>query len=183
MGVAVVVVSFFISELAGYIVHKLAHWPKTGLLYETHLVHHFKHYPPKRYTSKRYLGNLRTSFIWWFIPAFLLIGILAWCILPLSLFITALATMSTAAIVNTTLHDSFHVENHWLKRFKWHQRLVIIHYIHHINVKKNLGIYFFFFDVITNNFKNPRFQRRPPSWPFSHPSSSAEHAKEDHQEK
>jgi len=145
--------SFLISETIGYGVHRLAHWPKSGGLYRDHLYHHFQAYPPGQYMTEKYLGDLKTSFLPYFVPVFILLNLTALAFLPWQLFVFFLTTSSIVALVNTYLHDSFHVSGHWLKRFSWHLHLSSVHLIHHHNVKRNLGIYWFGLDRIFGTFK------------------------------
>jgi sterol desaturase/sphingolipid hydroxylase (fatty acid hydroxylase superfamily) len=93
----------------------------------------------------------------------------AYMILPWYLFVPSIITMSLISFVNVVLHDSFHIKNHWLKRYRWHRRLAETHFIHHRNIKKNLGIYFYLFDRMSGSFKRPP-QKSGASGPSSRPS-------------
>lgn len=139
---ATVVIAFFLSEWVGFSVHRLAHWPGSGWLFRNHLRHHAEAYPPSRYQTERYLGDLKTSFLRIFVPLFVGLNVLAWIVLPWHLATIFFVTSSATALANSYLHDSYHMNDHWLRRFGWHRRLVDTHYVHHLNVKKNLGIYF-----------------------------------------
>lgn len=145
--------TFFITELVGFLVHRLAHWPKAGKLFRDHLDHHAKFYPPSSYLSERYLGDIRTSFLPWFVLIFLAFNLLAGLILPWPLSLTFFVVCSTVSLMNSYLHDSFHVENHWLTKFHWHHKMREIHRVHHQNVRVNLGIYWYFFDRLGGTFR------------------------------
>lgn len=166
----VVAATFLFSEFIGYVIHRLAHWPKSGPLYRKHLIHHFQAYPPHQMISEKYVGDLSTSFIPYFTPIFLLMIVGAYVFLPWTLFLPAWITMATVSLVNNHLHDSFHVKGHWLKRFAWHRRLSKIHFVHHHNVKRNLGIYWYGFDRLTGNFRTS--SAREPAGPSPSPAAS-----------
>jgi hypothetical protein len=153
---ATAVLTFFFSEAVGYSIHRLAHWPKSGKIFRNHLHHHSHAYPPSRYQSEKYLGDLKTSFIPIFIPVFLLVNLLAIRILPLACYPVFLLVSSAVAVANNYFHDSFHVSGHWLSRFKFYGRLKSTHLIHHENVKKNLGIYWYGYDKVIGSFRKPR---------------------------
>ena len=59
------------------------------------------------------------------------------------------------------LHDAFHIERHWLYRIpiikNWFASLVSLHYLHHVDMNSNFGIFSFFWDrmfgTYTNNLK------------------------------
>lgn len=166
--VLTVLVTFLVSEAVGYAIHRMAHWPGSGPLYRKHLIHHFQAYPPHQLLSENYVGDLSTSFIPWFVPIFLVLVVGAYILLPWQLFLPAWATMATVALVNNHLHDSFHVTGHWLKRFRWHRNLSEVHFVHHHNVKRNLGIYWYGIDRLVGSFKRP--ETASSSGPSSRPS-------------
>lgn len=167
-----IAVTFLVSETIGYLVHRLAHWPKSGKLYQDHLHHHFQAYPPGQYMTEKYLGDLKTSFLPYFIPPFILLNVGAAALLPWPLFLVFLITSSTVSLVNNYLHDSFHVKGHWLKKFGWHRGLSDVHWVHHHNVKRNLGIYWYGVDRMLGTFKP--FSAPGPAGPSPSPGSFPE---------
>ncbi|CAF3514577.1 unnamed protein product [Rotaria sp. Silwood1] len=45
------------------------------------------------------------------------------------------------AFIGNWLHHAYHVEDHWLERFKWYHELRALHYIHHLGTAKhNYGV-------------------------------------------
>jgi sterol desaturase/sphingolipid hydroxylase (fatty acid hydroxylase superfamily) len=45
------------------------------------------------------------------------------------------------AFIGNWLHHAYHVEDHWLERFKWFHELRALHYIHHLGTAKhNYGV-------------------------------------------
>lgn len=147
------IVSFFFSEAVGFAIHRLAHWSGSGKLFQDHLNHHAVAYPPSKYLSAKYLGDLRTSFIPYFIPVFVAFNLLAFAIMSWPMALTFLVVSSAVSLASNMLHDSYHVKDHWLTRFSWHRHLREVHRVHHVNVKKNLGIYFYFYDRLFGSFR------------------------------
>ena len=150
-----VITTFFLVETVGFSVHRLAHWPRAGKIFRDHLHHHAHAYPPGRYQSERYLGDLKTSFLPVFVPIFVVWNILAAALLPWPCFVAFFATSSVLSLFNNYMHDSFHVTTHWLRRYRWYDRLSATHRVHHENVKKNLGIYWYVFDRIFGTYRSP----------------------------
>lgn len=150
-----VIVAFFTVESIGFVVHRLAHWPKSGKLFRDHLHHHAHAYPPNRYQSLSYVGDLGKSFLPVFVPIFLGVNLLALVVVPWHIFLPFFAASATFSLANNYMHDSFHLTKHWLRRFGWYDRMTRLHLVHHQNVKKNLGIYWFGLDRIFGSFRKP----------------------------
>lgn len=147
------ILTFFYSEAVGFFIHRLAHWPGSGKLFDNHLEHHSVAYPPGKFLSEEYLGDILTSFVPYFIPAFVITNGLAFLLLSWPLGLTVFLTTTLVSFANNIFHDSFHVKEHWLAKFRWHKKLRSIHFVHHRNVKKNLGIYWYGIDRIFGSFK------------------------------
>src|SRR5208282_4159343 len=49
-----ILISFFISSLFGYVVHRSLHQSWTGRLHRKHMTHHLILYPPSDYLSDKY---------------------------------------------------------------------------------------------------------------------------------
>jgi sterol desaturase/sphingolipid hydroxylase (fatty acid hydroxylase superfamily) len=141
-------VAFFISSLFGYVVHRSLHQKWTGRLNQKHMTHHLILYPPTDYLSEKYrqagADNTVVTFTIAAIPLVLipiLLGVLG--ILPLPLVITALIVMGLMGFFHDYLHDSFHIKNHFLNR---------LHYLHHIDMQKNFGIFLFHWDHVFKTY-------------------------------
>jgi sterol desaturase/sphingolipid hydroxylase (fatty acid hydroxylase superfamily) len=147
------VLTFLLVEGVAYSVHRLAHSPKSGKLFRDHLHHHAQAYPPSRYQTEKYLGDLKTSFLPVFVPLFVLLNFVAAAVLPWPCFGVFFVVSSFFSLANNYLHDSFHVTGHWLRNFGWHKRLTVTHQVHHHNVKKNLGIYWYGLDRLFGSFR------------------------------
>jgi sterol desaturase/sphingolipid hydroxylase (fatty acid hydroxylase superfamily) len=154
-------VAFFASSLFGHVVHWSLHQQWTGRLNQKHMTHHLTLYPPSDYQSEVYRSagqdNTVITFTVAAIPLVLIpivMGILG--ILPISLVITALIIMGVMGFLHGYLHDSFHIVNHFLTRipgvkviFGYWTRL---HYLHHVDMQKNFGIFLFHWDRVFKTF-------------------------------
>ena len=154
-------VAFFVSSLFGYVVHRSLHQPWTGELNKKHMTHHLILYPPTDYVSEKYrnagVDNTVYTFFFAAIPLVatpIILGVLG--ILPLSLVITALIVMGAMGYLHNYIHDAFHIKNHFLSRipvlrniFAYWNRL---HYLHHVDMQKNFGIFLFHWDHVFKTF-------------------------------
>ena len=154
-------VAFFVSSLFGYVVHRSLHQPWTGRLNKKHMTHHLILYPPTNYLSEEYRQAGKDNTVITFTIAAMplviipiLLGVLG--ILPLSLVITTLIVMGFMGFAHDQLHDAFHIRNHFLTRIPgvrnifayWNQ----LHYLHHIDMQKNFGIFLFHWDHVFRTY-------------------------------
>jgi sterol desaturase/sphingolipid hydroxylase (fatty acid hydroxylase superfamily) len=152
--VVTAILTYLFSEAVGFAIHWVAHRPWSGRMFRHHMVHHAKDYPPNRFMTDKYLVGLKESFIWYFAPAFVLMNLTAWLLLAWPLALTFSLITIGVSVFNDLVHDSFHVENHWMTQFRWHSRTRELHRIHHVNVKKNLGMYLTIYDRIFGSFRS-----------------------------
>lgn len=155
------IITFFISSLFGYVVHKSLHQEWTGRFNKSHMTHHLKLYPPEDYLSDTYRDagsdNTVKTFAIAAIPL-VLIPIALWLvhILTLTTFITCLVVMAVMSFLHSYLHDAFHIRNHWLNSIPifdiYFQYWADLHYLHHINMQTNFGIFLFHWDKILGTF-------------------------------
>lgn len=155
------VISFFVSSLFAYVVHWSLHQQWTGRLNQKHMAHHLVLYPPTDYTSDVYRHAGKDNTVRTFTIAALpliatpiVLGALG--ILPLSLVLTVLIVMGIMGFTHNYIHDAFHIRNHFLGRipgfrdiFAYWNRL---HYLHHIDMQKNFGIFLFHWDHVFRTF-------------------------------
>jgi len=178
--------SIFVSELLGYLLHRLLHSGKIGFLSRSHMKHHLVFYgplqPQRPGTVYRdattddavALGNIGME---WLIPgAFLLmasIWVLRW--LNVTLFhqiVFIVGTLTWSFLMFSYLHDRMHETGFWMERNRWLKRWFTsareAHDIHHWTLNddgfmdKNFGIAFNFFDRIFGTLVDdwPVFNRR-----------------------
>lgn len=149
------IVTFFVTNLLGYIIHRFLHQTWAGSFYHKHMTHHLILYPTYDYTSVKYRNagkdNTVITFLLISIPLVILM-IFLWLlnILSLAVVVTILLTIAILGFLHNFIHDAFHIEDHILNKIpiiknlfeKWNR----IHYLHHYNLEKNYGIFFFAFD-------------------------------------
>jgi sterol desaturase/sphingolipid hydroxylase (fatty acid hydroxylase superfamily) len=158
-----VLITFFVSSLFGYVLHKSLHQQWSGRLHTAHMNHHLLQYPPSNYLSEVYRDAGADS-----TPKFFLIGalpliiapIVLWAVgwLPLSVMITALVVEALMGFLHNYLHDAFHIRDHWLYRVplinKVFKRWVHIHFIHHVKMESNYGIFYFMIDRLLGTYQD-----------------------------
>lgn len=143
----------------GYVIHYLFHKPwMYG--YQKHMNHHLQQYPPGDFFSYTYRHAGKDSSVWLFLLAFLpIIGLMFLILhfLHISLLtgLILLIEMLLVGYAHDYLHDAFHIEKHWLSRFNWYNKLVILHMQHHNDMSVNYGIFSFFWDKVFRSFKGP----------------------------
>ena len=156
-----ILVVFFATNLFGYVVHWSLHQPWAGFVNTAHMVHHLKMYPSTDFFSDVYRQAGKDSAPKFFAIAAIpmvatpiVLGILG--MLPLYLVLVALGVELLLGFLHDYLHDAFHIKNHLLTRIpvikilfdKW----VKLHYIHHIDMGKNYGIFTFHWDRLFGTF-------------------------------
>jgi hypothetical protein len=78
------------------------------------------------------------------------------CVIPLYVMIVLIVEMIIIGWMHNYLHDSFHIKNHFLSRMplikkifdKWSHD----HYLHHEDMTKNFGIFFFVWDRVFGTY-------------------------------
>jgi sterol desaturase/sphingolipid hydroxylase (fatty acid hydroxylase superfamily) len=150
---------FLITTLFGYVVHRSLHQSWTGKLNRAHMTHHLKLYPPSDFYSEKYRdpGGDNTVKIFAFaavpIVAFpIILGVLG--ILPLGLTIISVVEMLFIGWLHDYLHDSFHILEHPLLRFRLFRHWIDLHYLHHVKMQTNFGIFSFIWDRVFRTFWN-----------------------------
>lgn len=153
-GVIAALTAPIISESVGYAWHRTAE--HAGYLGNKvrfrHWTHHEVHYPatalrpehPKKYKDAGswtwyIVGVIATAIIFWLLPLhigipFIIVGWLY------SVFLVEY------------FHRAFHVRGHWLHRFAWFNKLMLLHDVHHYG-PYNYGIVFFWMDRLFGTFR------------------------------
>lgn len=154
-------VAFFVSSLFGYVVHRALHSTWTGRLNQKHMTHHLTLYPPTDYLSDKYrdAGGDNTVIIFAIaavplVAAPIIMGLLGWISLPLT--ITALIVMGLMGFLHSYLHDAFHIRNQFLTKIPGVRVIfaywVHLHYLHHVDMQKNFGIFLFHWDHLFRSY-------------------------------
>lgn len=151
-----IIVSFF-----GYVIHWMLHQPWAGFFNSSHMTHHTKLYPPEDFFSDTYRSAGKDSTVILFaiaaVPLVLaplvlgFFGLLSW-----SLVITVLVVEGLMGYAHNYLHDAFHIKNHLLTKIpvinKLFDKWVKLHYLHHVDMSKNFGIFTFHWDKVFKTF-------------------------------
>ena len=151
-------IMFVIITLFGYALHKAFHQKWMGRYYKSHMVHHLKLYPIKDFTSAVYRSPGKDNTAVFFFVAGLPIIVAPLVLFALhvigwSILLTAIICMAVFGGAHNYLHDAFHITNHWLNRFSWFRKMIALHKVHHKNMQRNMGIYWFGFDRMFGTFK------------------------------
>jgi sterol desaturase/sphingolipid hydroxylase (fatty acid hydroxylase superfamily) len=177
--------SILVSELLGYLLHRLLHSGKIGFLSRSHMKHHLVLYGPLQpqrpgsgyhdaTTGEIALGNVGLE---WLIPGAIVLGS---SVALLHLFGVALryqiafgaTSLAWSFLMFSYLHDRMHMAGFWMERSRclkhWFVEARRAHDIHHWalndqgSMDKNFGIGFFFFDRLfgTHAREWPTFNRR-----------------------
>jgi len=157
-----IIISYFVSTLFGHVSHWALHQPWTKGFSQSHLAHHQKLYPPHDYVSKTYRSAGKdSSFTYFFLtslplvvaPLILcLLGFISWYLLMVVWLVQGLM-----GFLHDYMHDSFHIKNHWMNRVPWlgviFRKWSYLHYLHHVNMEINYGIFSFHWDRAFRTFR------------------------------
>lgn len=152
---------YLIVSLFGYFVHKALHQSWTGRYNTSHMAHHEKLYPPEDFLSEKYRDAGKDDTFWTFavislplILAPIVLGLLG--VLSLTLTLIALTEMLLIGWLNNYLHNALHIRNHWISKVPLIKFLFAdwgnLHYLHHVDMKKNYGIFCFHWDRLFKTF-------------------------------
>lgn len=158
--VLVTIATFLYGTLAGWVVHWALHQRWSGLIHVAHMNHHLKQYPPSDLLSDRYRSPGKDNGLLFFTPAIVLAFACFIAVLHvLGISVPLLVWVCLEALVLGVAHDSLHTLMHLrstrLLRFRWFRSMVALHFYHHINMRKNLGIYWFGWDRVLGTFRFP----------------------------
>ncbi|MEK6822545.1 MAG: sterol desaturase family protein [Nanoarchaeota archaeon] len=134
-----------IVELVGYSWHRAAeHMGVLGnKVRHKHWVHHEVHYPKEKLRPNDHYEDAGGWTMYALGVACTLVALL---IMPLKYYAPlALGAWIYGYLIGEYFHRAFHVRHHWLQRFAWFRRLVMLHDIHHTG-PYNYGIVFFWMD-------------------------------------
>lgn len=147
----------------GHVAHWSLHQPWMGRLTTSHMAHHQKLYPPTDMLSDKYRSAGKDSTVWIFaglsIPV-LAVPVVAWLFGLVSLFTAAyvIGEMILLGWLHDYVHDSFHIRGHWLRKVpflnKLHTHFEKLHFVHHVDMSKNFGIFFSAWDKLFKTFKS-----------------------------
>jgi len=141
------------AEVYGYFWHRLgAHSGYVPGIKETHEIHHLLKLSDKHEANE--------DFVWILLLIITLQIILGLAvtvgIIPGLLAIVTILTLTGVFIWNWWIHQSFHVDDHWLNQYEWFKHQKNIHYVHHNNPSMNYGVATHFCDKLFGTWTNPK---------------------------
>lgn len=154
-------ITYTVTSLFGYVVHWALHKSWAGRFNISHMTHHLKLYPPSDFFSETYRdpGKDNTVKFFAFAAIPLIIASIALYflgVLSLSLTITVLMVEAVIGFLHDYIHDAFHITNHWMGRVPVLKNIFPIwlklHYLHHVNMSKNFGIFTFHWDKLFRSY-------------------------------
>lgn len=156
-----VVITYLVVSFFGYVGHWALHQPWLGKFNEYHIKHHMIQYPPSDYLSDSYRSagadNTVKVFAILSVPI-IITPIFLYALHAISLFlmIMILCEMLSIGWLHDYLHDSFHIRNHFLSKIpvlkNYFNKCVELHYVHHVHLEKNFGIFAFHWDKLFKTF-------------------------------
>lgn len=155
---AVVLIVIFVAlTFLGYAFHWMFHQKWSKRFYRAHMNHHLKQYPVSNFYSDKYrdAGKDNTVVLFGLIFSplvFLALILTVFGYINLFLGIAILLEMAVIGFLNNSLHDSFHLKKTFWHRFSFFDKLVKLHYNHHIKMKTNFGIFSFVWDRLFGTF-------------------------------
>ena len=166
-----IIITYVVLSLFGHVAHWGLHQPWAGRFNNSHMMHHLKFYPPQDFISEEYRSAGKDSATRFFALAslpFIIAPFVLWFwgILPFGCVIVVLVMEAMMGFLHDYLHTTFHLKNHWLARVPFFHvifaKWVRLHYLHHVDMSKNFGIFIFHWDRIFKTFWNPDEQLRGP---------------------
>ena len=156
-----ILLTFLATSLFGHVEHFALHQPWSGKVNVAHMAHHQKLYPSSNYLSDVYRDAGKDSTPKFFAVAALplvlapiilcLVGVIPWTIM-----VAILVVELVQGFLHNYLHDAFHIRGHWLYRVpvvrNWFARWVKLHYLHHVNMQTNFGIFTFHWDKLLGTY-------------------------------
>lgn len=174
---ATVFATYLFGSFMGWVAHWVFHRPWSGRLHRAHMAHHLM-YPRQNFLSDVYMDVGADSGTLFFTAAGIAVTAppfaALWALgLPWWVFATVAVEGALIGAANGYVHDALHVRGHWLGRFRWFERLRILHIVHHANVRVNLGIYDFWWDRILGTYRHVTLHRNAgPVRPADHVRSA-----------
>lgn len=147
-----------VGTLVGWFIHWLMHQRWTGRMHRSHMTHHLKLYPHQDLLSDQYRDAGTDNGIFLFAPGITLTVLIFGGVL----YLLGISLMSLAIIVGVStivgvlhdqVHTAFHLNETVWNRSAWFRRLRALHFYHHRNMRKNLGIMSFVWDRILGTFR------------------------------
>ncbi len=132
----------------------LGHHPIGGILYQNHIRFHQMHYAEGHLVSSTHRRNEGNNTPYFLIPTILVAGGM-YLVLPLNLFVVAIATSAVSFSAHVYLDKQYHTEGSSLARFAWFRRKQQLHFVHHLHGDSNFAVIDFLWDRVLGTYRNP----------------------------
>jgi hypothetical protein len=110
--------------------YEVAHHPRGGKVFRSHINFHHTHYSDEHLVSGTYLGDEGNTTPYSFIPV-VLIGACAYFFLPLSLFAVMAVAGAASFYAHVFFDKEYHSDRSRLQTFTWFRRKQGLHFVHH----------------------------------------------------
>jgi sterol desaturase/sphingolipid hydroxylase (fatty acid hydroxylase superfamily) len=157
----------FLVELLGYLWHRFcAHLGYAGdIIRKPHFEHHEIYYPHNNMETfiYRVKGFLKGDSWPWFVPILSIYTVVLYLwwkqIINKKMLITITIWMMFHIYLISYIHDSYHIQNHWLNRFDWYRENKVCHNLHHYyNCNYGISNYSMdrLFGTLITKYNNPK---------------------------
>jgi len=155
--VFVTIATFLYGTFVGWVFHWVLHQRWSGLLYRSHTAHHLN-YPATDLLSSPYRDTGKNNGLLFFVPAIAVAMLFFFAGLYLLGFgWPVFAWVFVESIAIGTAHEWLHVRMHLsdpvYMKSNFFRKVRLLHFYHHRNVKKNLGIFWFGWDRLFNTYR------------------------------
>jgi|SRR5579863_583491 len=143
---------YFMSFVQTLMHRALGHQPIGGRFFRNHINFHHAYYCKDHLVSQTYQGDQGNNTPYFFIPV-CLVGMCAFFVLPLYLFMTLTVACATSFYTHVFLDKEYHVAGSRLRRFDWFRRKQELHFIHHRYTNCNFAVIDFFWDRLLGTYR------------------------------
>jgi len=125
-----------------------------GLFFRNHINFHHTYYARGHLASVAYKGQEGNNTPFFLIPT-ILVGLAAFFLLPLGLFLAMAATAAASFYAHVYFDKAYHVEGSLLERFAWFRRMQQLHFVHHLHANSNFAVIDFYWDRLLGTYRKP----------------------------
>jgi sterol desaturase/sphingolipid hydroxylase (fatty acid hydroxylase superfamily) len=132
----------------------LGHRRLGGLFFRNHIQFHHTYYARGHLASAAYQGKEGNNTPFFLIPT-LLVGMAAFFVLPLGLFLAMALTAAASFYAHVYFDKAYHIEGSLLERFAWFRRMQQLHFVHHLHANSNFAVIDFYWDRLLGTYRKP----------------------------
>ena len=143
--------TYYGASLIQTLFHRFfGHTHRIAKLYHVHVGGHHAQYAA-HLLSERWIRT-EQHITWYYAIPFTPMVLIAFCILPTSLFIFHTLSLSFTIWWHVFLHRQYHVRGVWLERFAWFREKRRLHFVHHKRPRRNYAIVEYVWDQLFGTF-------------------------------